>query len=201
MSLTFAYGLTGGGYTTKVTLANTSNVARDLTVSFASVSGAIQLEPYSARTFSLADLPGLSAGLMWSGAVRITSSGTPDPGLFGVADIENSVSRTSIEARPASTSTLFVNVFQGNGWYTGLSIATGANAAAVTIDVYPEVGGTPKSAFVNIGANQQISRQLSEFVPSIATQFGGYIRINSDQPIWIWQIYGTPNTMASGAPQ
>lgn len=199
-NLTFAYGLTGAGYTTNVTLANTSNVARDLTVSFTAASAALRLEPYSARTFSLADFLGLSAGPMRTGTVRITSAGT-NSALFGVADIENSVSRTSIEARPALTSTLFVNVFQGNGWYTGLSIATGSNAAAVTIDVYPEVGGTPKSEVLNVGANQQTSRQLSEFVPSVATQFGGYIRVSSDQPIWVWQIYGTPNTMASGPPQ
>jgi len=198
--LTFAYGLTGFGYATTLTLVNTSSSALDLAINFGSASGPLRLEANSTRSLSLGDFFGLPANAMRIGAIRITS-GAAQPALLGVVDIENSVSWTSLEARPALTNTAFVNVFQGNGWYTGLSIATGGSGTTITFDAYTASGGTPKSATVTIGPNQQLARQLSEFVPSVATQFGGYIRVRSDQPIWIWQIYGTTLTMASGPPQ
>src|SRR5207244_4154054 len=76
----------------------------------------------------------------------------------------------------------------------------GTTPANITIDVYPDDEGTPKSATVNVSANQQLSGLISELVAAAAGQAGGYIRIHSDQPIWPCEIYGTDRVLTSGPP-
>jgi hypothetical protein len=98
------------------------------------------------------------------------------------------------------TEAFFAQVAQGNGLFTGLCLATGNQAANITIEVYEPGGGTPKSGTINLAANSQLARQVSELVPAVTTQVGGYIRIRSDRPIWMWEVYGSANVMASGPP-
>src|SRR5262245_78094 len=106
----------------------------------------------------------------------------------------------TIGARPAAREFAFPHVANGNAFFTGLAFATGSTTSTVTIEVFEAAGGTPKSATITLGANQQLARLVSELVPGSATQVGGYIRIHSDQPIWAWEIYGSAQGMASGPP-
>src|SRR6202007_1938221 len=108
--------------------------------------------------------------------------------LVGVLDIEDHTDPVTITARPPATEFMFPHIANGNGLFTGLALATGSNAAKITVDVYDSSGGTPKSATITVGANQQVARLISELVSSVTTQLGGYIRVRSDQPIWAWEI-------------
>jgi hypothetical protein len=51
-----------------------------------------------------------------------------------------------------------------------------------------------------VGANQQTAKVLSELVPGVTTQMGGYIKVRSDQPIWIWGAIGSSEMIAAAPP-
>ncbi|HYR87119.1 MAG TPA: IPT/TIG domain-containing protein [Terriglobia bacterium] len=203
LTLVFPQGATGLGYTSMLTIANTSNTAQAALVTFGGVAVYVRIESNSATRVSLASFLQLSPETLRTGAVVVTAFPLPfgmGAGLLGVLDIESPTSLVSIGARPPVTEAVFAQVAQGNGLFTGLCFATGSQAANITIEVYEAGGGTPRSATIPLAANSQIARQVSELVPAVTTQVGGYIRIRSDQPVWTWEVYGSAEVMASGPP-
>jgi hypothetical protein len=130
-------------------------------------------------------------------AVRVSTSGAI---LVGTVDIANPLNLVSMGTRPASTEFIFPHIAHGGALFTGLCFVTGAAGATITIDVYTAGGDVRKSGTLTLGANQQLPRLVSELVPSISTQAGGYIRVRSDQPILSWEIYGSTEAFASGPP-
>ena len=203
ITLVFPQGAMGAGYTSTLILANPAALPQSVSVAFGSSSATLQLEANSATRVSIANLLRLSPETLRTGAVVVTALSPPfgpPRRVLGVLDIESPTSLVSIEARPPVTEAFFAQVAQGNGLFTGLCFATGSEAASITIEVYEAGGGTPKSATINLAANSQLARQLSELVPSVTTQIGGYIRIRSDQLIWTWEVYGSREVMASGPP-
>src|SRR5262249_37535104 len=114
--------------------------------------------------------------------------------------IENAKGLLTIGARPAATNIIFPHVAHGNGMFTALALASGSRKASITIEVYDAAGGMPRTAMVTLEANQQQAQLISQLIPSLTVQFGGYIRVRSDQPIWAWEIYGSTDVMASGPP-
>jgi hypothetical protein len=132
--------------------------------------------------------------------VRISTPPTGGAILVGTVDIANPLNLVSMGTRPASTEFLFPHVAHGGELFTGLCFVTGAAGATVTIDIYNPGGDVRKSGTLTLGANQQLARLVSELVPSVSTQLGGYIRVRSDQPILSWEIYGSTEAFASGPP-
>jgi len=196
-NLVFAQGVVGGGYASTLMLANLGSTTQSVAVAFNSSTSAVVLPPNSSTRVSI-PAPQSATSVIHTGAVTVTGS---EPGtLIGVLDIENQSSLVSIEARPAATEFAFPHVANGNGLFTGLAIASGGNATRVTVEVYEPGGGPPKTNTVTLGANQHLSRLISEIVPGTATQLGGHIRVRADQPIWAWEIYGSGEVMASGPP-
>src|SRR5207249_1852878 len=132
-------------------------------------------------------------------AVRVsTSPGTAI--LVGAVDIANPLNLVSMGTRPASTEFAFPHVAHGGELFTGLCFVTGPAGATIIIDIYTAAGDVRRSGTLTLGANQQLARLVSELVPSVTTQVGGYIRIRSDQPILSWEIYGSSEAFASGPP-
>jgi hypothetical protein len=196
--LVFPYAVNGGGYTSKLTIANVSGVQQTLTVTFGSSSATLKIDSNAATQASITDLFQLSTDAVRTGALRV--SGGSLSALVGVLDIESPSDAVTLGARAAATDFTFPYVANGNGLFTGLAFATGSSAARITIDVYGPNGGSPASQIITVDTNQQLSRLLSEFVPATETQIGGYVRIRSDQPIWAWEIYGSSHVMISGPP-
>jgi hypothetical protein len=200
-NLVFPHAVVVNGYTSTVTLANPGVTAETVTVGFGASVATIRLEPNALIRTSIAGL--LQSGTRTDGVGAVTVSATTalgQPAVVGILDIENETGLVTMGARPSSTEFTFPHVANGNGLFTGLAFATGANPASVTIEVYEPSGGSPKSATITLGANQQLARLVSELVAGTATQLGGYIRIRSNQPIWAWEIYGSGQVMASGPP-
>ncbi len=197
--LVFPHAVVGGGYSSTVTLVNVSNTPQGVTVSFGTASRATRLDPNAAMRVSLADFLQLSNSTVQTGAVRVTSSfafGSSNA-LLGAVDIESPRGFAILNPLGAVTEATFIHAAQGDGWYTGIAIATGAAAANVVVEVYPAAGGTPRSASLTVGANQQIAKVLSDLVPGVTTQTGGYIKVRSDQPIWIWGAIGSAEAIAA----
>lgn len=204
LSLVFPHAVTGAGYSSVLTLANTGSLPLTLTIAFGGSSGTLRIDPNASARLSIASFLELPAEPIRAGAVRVTAQvplfGGSTPALLGVLDIENSTGLVTMGSRPAATEFSFPHVAHGNGLFTGLAFATGDRAAGITIDIYPAAGGTPKSQTIILEANQQLARLISELVPAVTVQSGGYIRIRSDAPIWSWEIYGSNLVMASGPP-
>jgi hypothetical protein len=195
-SFVIPYGVIGAGYVTTLSVTNLSDLAGDATISFAGVSKVIHVKQNSAMALSLADFLQIPITSMRSDAVRIDSS---QP-LLAVVDVQDPVALVSLGTRPAATDMWFPEVLQGNGLFTELTLASGAKAANVTVEVYSSVGGTPRTVTFTLNANQQTSKLVSEIIGSATTQTGGSVHIHSDQPIWSWAIYGSATIMASGPP-
>jgi hypothetical protein len=196
-TLVFPDAAVGSGYNSILLLANATASPIDLAITtpLSTTAFARHMGPNETTQFSIASF-GSPQNLFIAGAVRITSTGP----LVGVLDIQSQTDPVTIGARPAATDFSFPQVANGNGLFTGLALATGDSAASITINVYAPSGGTPKSATITLGANQQLSKLVSELVSGVATQVGGYIRIHADQPIFAWEIYGSDLVMASGPP-
>jgi hypothetical protein len=200
-TLVFPHAVIGRGYTSTLIVANTG-ASQNLTITCGTSTATVRLDPNTTTRLSIAILLQESTDLLRVCAVTVTASSPFGSGrtLVGVLDIENQTDPVTMGARPAATDFLFPHVANGNGLFTGLALATGSNAARITIEIYDPSGGTPKSATITLAANQQFGKLVSELVAGTATQMGGYIRIRSDQPIWAWEIYGSGLVMASGPP-
>jgi hypothetical protein len=200
--LVFPHAATGGGYSSTLSVVNLGRVPQTLTVTFGTSSASLQLDSNAATRLSIAQLLHLPVDSVRTDAVRVSTMSPfgSNASVIGVLDLENPADAVPIGARPAASNCTLPYVANGNGFFTGLAFATGAVAAKITIEVYSRSGGTPLSATMNLDANRQLSRLLSELVPASANQAGGYIRIHSDQPIWSWEIYGTSQAIASGPP-
>jgi hypothetical protein len=200
-TLVFPHAVIANGYTSTVTLANPSGTAQTVTVGFGSSVATLRIEPNALIRTSIASLLQSATRTDAVGAVSVNATtALGQPAVVGVLDIENESGLVTVGSRPAATEFVFPHVANGNGLFTGLAFATGVSASSITIEVYGPSGGSPKSATITLGANQQLARLVSELVTGTATQLGGYIRIRSDQPIWAWEIYGSGQVMASGPP-
>jgi hypothetical protein len=203
LSMAIPAAVTGPGYVSWLTLANVTSLGLEATVYFAGFSRVIHFEPNSSLRVPLADWLQIPGDATRTGAVRVDSGATvfgPRASIVGAVDIETPVEMVSISSRPPTTEFLFTQVMQGNGFYTALCIATGATPATVTVDVYANGDDPPQSATLMLAANQQVDKQISEIVTAVRNQTGGFIRVHSDQPIWIWEIYGSDRMLAGSPP-
>jgi hypothetical protein len=200
-SLTFAHAVIGEGYATTVTLINLGS-AGTATIQFRGSSVTVPV-PGNATTVvplnSLFSVPSFIA----VDAVRVTMApvAVGAPILVGTVDIANPLNLVSFGTRPASTEFVFPHVAHGGELFTGLAFVTGsAGTTNIIVDIYSASGDVRKSGSVALGPNQQLARLVSELVPEVSSQLGGYIRIRSDQPILSWEIYGSSEAFASGPP-
>jgi hypothetical protein len=202
-TLVFPHAVVGAGYTSFVTLANVTSTPLDLIFTYGAASRTLRLESNSTVRLSVADFLQIPTDTIRVEALRVSGQvffGSSTRTLVGVLDIENETGAVTMGARPAATEFLFPHVAHGPGLFTGLCFTTNSSAATITIEIYEAAGGTPKTRTLTLGPNQQLGRLISELVPGITTQMGGYIRIRSDQPIWSWEVYGSDIVMASGPP-
>lgn len=194
-SLTFPQAVIGHGYATTVTLVNLG-ATTNATVQFRGSSVTVPVAGNGVTVLALNSLFPIPPEIL-ADAVRVSTASAI---LVGTVDIANPLNLVSMGTRPASTEFIFPHVAHGGSLFTGLCFVTGAAGATITIDVYTAGGDVRKSGTLTLGANQQLPRLVSELVPSISTQAGGYIRVRSDQPILSWEIYGSTEAFASGPP-
>jgi hypothetical protein len=202
-AIVFPHAVTGGGYSTTLTLLNVTGVAQEVAVSYRAVTRSFRLDGNAFIRLSLSEFLQIPDTAIQTGAVRVAGRsalfGVIDA-LVGVVDIESQAGLITLNPRNASTEAVFAHVAHGDGLFTGIAIATGDSAANVVIEVYPATGGSPKTAALTLEPNRQIAKLISELVPAVTTQMGGYIRIRSDQPIWAWELYGSADVIASAPP-
>jgi hypothetical protein len=196
-SLIFPHAVMGAGYSTTVTLVNLGSLS-SATIQFLGMSRQVQLPGNSSTVLSLNALFEVPANLRVD-AVRITTPSVlfGSPILMGTVDIASPSNLVFLGARPMATEFMIPHVAQDAELFTGLAFVTGSVGATVTIDVYTPGGDVRKSGTIVLGPNTQAARLVSELVPAVTTQIGGYIRIRSDQPILAWGVFGSQQAFAS----
>ena len=193
----FPDAVVGDGYSSILTIANTAALQQTLTVSLGTTNATLSINPNAVIRTSISDLLHISQNAVIAGALRVNAGSAP---VFGVLDIVDSNDSAITPARSAASNFTLPNVANGNGFFTGLALASGSESANSTLEVHDAAGNLVGSATINLTANQQLSRLLSELVPAAANQMGGYILIRSDHPIWVWEVFGSSQAIASAPP-
>lgn len=196
-AIVFPDAIVGAGYSSILTIANTAGAQQTVAISLGSANTTLSINANAVVRTSISDLLHIPQDVFIAGPVRVNAGSAP---VFGVLDIANQNDSAVMPARPPESSFILLNVANGNGFFTGLAFATGTAAANATIEVHDADGGLVSSSTITLGANQQLSRLLSELVPAAVNQVGGYIRIHSDQPVWLWEIFGSSHAIASAPP-
>jgi hypothetical protein len=196
-TLVFPNTFVGAGYSSVLTIANTGAAQQTVTIILGAFSTSVTINANAAISGSIANLLSVPQNALITGAVRISASSAS---LIGVLDVQTQTDSAIVPAQPGATSYTLLNVINGNGFYTGLAFATGNAGALVRIDLYSPAGNLVASGTTSLAANEQLSKLLNELVPAAASQLGGYVRIHSDQPIWAWELFGSPTALASAPP-
>ncbi len=185
---------------TNVKLINTASQARSLTITAIGDQGQTLAGPVSrslgaglsiaedaSTLFSL----GSSSVLVASLKIEANGPGVIGDVTFGNPDLLNAAS-LPMEESPF-TRAIFSHVANGMGFYTGLALYNpGSQAAQVTLRVYRPNGTLAGTRQLTLGAGARISRLLNEadLVPESAGQIGGYVVVESTQPLVGQELFG-----------
>jgi hypothetical protein len=199
-SLVFPHAVDGGGYASRITILNAGAAPVDVSASFGAERGDLAWSPGAippGETIEFAiPTPELANPPLVTGAVWVDATGP----ISGTIDIFRDSTLVSVPAWEPRSEMVFPHVADLDGFFTGIAMTAGPAGAEVLIDIRTASGETSGHAVVTVPADGHVSRLIREFVTDFEGQNGGYIRLESDQPIWAWQIYGTLDAMASGPP-
>jgi hypothetical protein len=130
--------------------------------------------------------------------VRVASAA--EDWLAGSISIGLPTAMTALAASEPARSIVFPHMAEVDGFFTGVAVAAGDEDARVTIRVHDPSGTVIGEGTFHVPAGGELARLVGELVPDAPPQNGGYIRLESDVPVWAWEIYGTNGAMASGPP-
>jgi hypothetical protein len=126
------------------------------------------------------------------GSLRVEADGPGVVGdvVFGDPRLDYAAA-LPLQTRLASRA-LFSHVANIPGvFYTGLAIHNPGNrAAAIRIDVHRSDGVRAGSEIIELLPGHRLSQTLTELVPASAGVIGGYVRIESDEPLVLQQLFG-----------
>jgi len=188
-----------GGYQSFFNLANTSEetiTARVLVHgadgSTLGDSGPIEIEKLKQISFDLAEKFSLESSDVISGWVEVVSSSQTIAGSVEIFAFDGRALTAVPLSRGGLRRLAFTHVADGLGFATGLALLN-ANAApaAVTIRVFDAAGTQTAQAARTLEAGERLVGLLSEILPGIAPQIGGYIRIESDQNLIGLELFYT----------
>lgn len=132
----------------------------------------------------LADLFDLyETGEYMGGWLEITAN---RPGLAGNVELRlTDRNMTQLPLQVLHKNELrFSHLAEGHGIETGLALLNPADIDLdVTLEVYNSEGELTGEAYLLVPAKSQVSRLLSEYLPDLGNQVGGYIKVKSSDDI------------------
>ena len=208
----FASGAAGAlQYFTDLNFINTSTQTRSVEVTLVGNSAAPVVGARNPLTLTLAPgrqirsrgdflfgLPdAVSARALTEGSISIKSDG---PGIIGDSVLGDPVGEAFLAALPLETENMseliFSQVVQGslNGerpYFTGVALYNpNSHDVRVTMELVDRDGGKKRSAVIDMGAGERMSRTLPQFMPGLADPIRGYIRIRATSPIVAGELIG-----------
>jgi len=198
----------GGGYRTTLRLINASDTEQIIEVIADGIDEAGQSIPAksTARTLSPNQFlqvdvaqqfafraPGITVGyLRWN--VPLNSGGVIGFLDYGTTD---GVLLTAIQA-PATMGTRFLasQIAEGSGLYTGLAFLNSTTqGSTVQIRAFSPEGQLLASTTFGLAAGERRSRLLRELLPEVSQQLGGYVGVESSQPIFMVEVFGSSDSL------
>jgi subtilisin family serine protease len=196
-SLFFAHMATGGGFFTEISITNPNGTPVGVRLTAHNEMGAVLAGPVTVTipafgqfNRTAAQAFGLGGGSLTIGYMRaevISGSG----GIFGhiAFGFGSALAGLPIQTR-ASRTMLFSQVAQGSGFLTGVTLVNPTDIPAdVTIEVYRENGNLVGSARLSLAPGQKRAQLINEFIPTVANQLDGYIRVSSTQPLFGFELF------------
>lgn len=204
----------GGGYTTELTLVNLdTNTTANFTVTLIDSNGIptgqapISIPPLAQTIRSIASLfPALPASQLTSGYVKVnlipTHIGpfifTPSVAgslRFSAADGSGSAALPMVTS--ASSDFVYSHIAETSSYYTGIAILnTNSTPASISVEVLGVDGTSVGTSSFTLQPGQKIAKLLHELVPAVVGQSGGYVHIESDQPVSSFSLFGSYNGLS-----
>ena len=208
-----------GGFQTRLTLVNHSAQAQVVKITADGLKAGAQFRtPTSAtaeRTIpangrlqeSDEQLFSLTGEALIVGSLHFEVQGDTR-GLIGYADFgtTDGVLLSAIQAQGAGFSDLyFSHIAEGAGFYTGMAFLNpNTQSSWVTLDVFDREGRRVDSTVFALAAGERRSQLVSELLPSVANQLGGFVHVTASRPILANQMFGSRGKLtflANVAPQ
>lgn len=177
-------------------LINASDETRTVTVTAVSESGTVVGVALERNLQALESMT-LDAGTDFGeasfvGTLQVDADG---PGVIGDVVFGDPVAGDYAAAAPlrseALTRAVFGQVANLDEFFTGLAFFNpGAVAADTTVRVHRADGSLVGMASLRIEPGHRLSRLIPELVPASANQTGGYIVVESTQPLVCQQLFG-----------
>lgn len=192
------------GLFTNVNLINTSDQARQLTLSALLEDGS-PVGPPVEMTLLAGEAFSQDAGTLFGsnnlvGSLEVATDGAGIVGdvIFGDADGFQFAAALALQAQPFSKA-IFSHVANVPGFFTGLSFyysasqaapRQGASAANFEVEVFRPDGSSLGKSSRTLNPGSRISALVDELVPDSAGQAGGYVIVTSDQPLIGQMLFG-----------
>jgi len=183
---------------TNIKLVNTSREVREVTLKAIGEQGAalaaektLKLLPGATVEEDAPEIFEVTGGTTFVGSLRVSADG---PGIIGDVLFGQPSSFGFAAAAPLQWKTLaegfFSQVANGAGISTELSLFNPGSATAnVTIEAYWSDGVMAGTNTLELKGGRAMSRGLDDLVPSSAGQIGGHLRVRSDQPLIMMELF------------
>ena len=112
----------------------------------------------------------------------------PDNRLLAALPLESSGARESVFSHVAQTDVVF----------TGLTLLNpGSEPALVSIEVFDAAGHLLGAAFPQLEPGEKRARVLPEWIPGLAFQSEGFVRIRANRPVIGFELFGSAEYLAA----
>ncbi len=192
----------GSNIVTNLRLVNTSNDGHTVTLTAIGDDGTpladpvqIQIPAFRIYSADLGTLFGLEGeGVVTTGSLVVETSGSGLTGdiIFANGDTMEYAMSLSLQDRLFQEA-VFNHISNLPSVFTGFAFYNpGDETATVQIEAFGTDGNTVAQKTLVLGPGERIARTLtdSDIWPGFPTQSGGYIKIQSDQPIAGQQLFG-----------
>ncbi len=219
-SFNIAHFVSGGGYTTEITIVDLdAAVSSNITLTMFDNSGNpipvagnpvnLIVPPDGQLIKTVGQLfPSLGTSFT-TGYIRIElkpffvgpfGSIAPIAGSVRFSAADGSSSATLPLYLPVSSNFVYSQVAQNLGYYTGIAIFNpNATMTSLNLDVFTKDGSLVGSYATALRPGQKISSLLYQMIPASLGQIGGYVHVQSDQPVVSFSLFGTDDGKALSA--
>jgi hypothetical protein len=183
---------------TDLNLVNTSDQVRTVTAIGIDQDGnelgrdQFNLQPGESMTDDVAFLFGLDLDKMTVGSIRVETDGEGVIGdvIFGEIEVLQYAAGLPLQTQTFSEA-IFSHVAVTDGFFTGLALYNpGGSTAQVTIEVFSPNGQKQGETIFSLPPGTRTSQLVRELVQGLTEQLGGYIVIQSTQPLVAQQLFG-----------
>ncbi len=157
----------------------------------------LNLDEYQQLRVSAKDLFG-SDGESFVGWLQVDSTAGKLLGIIVFEDPKGEFSASLPMQKTGAREFIFSHVAQSEDIYTGITLLnSGARTALVSLEVFNASGEKVGFTFQEIKPLGKRALLLSEWIPEIKNQLGGFIRVRSNEKLQGFELFGSRNYLSA----